>query len=243
MDGTVDTDKELDELNATLCRLANEHAESDEVQRILRMTWTQKRAQRNIIERNYFMHNRRDCWGFVQSKAPLDVKKLTWEHEEEELMGNAEEGKADHIAMNIAEGEVLGLTAEEFYATPASDGTATCMLAWRQIASESPWLEALAASCALELSNSDEILENGAMSRRTAEKIKRDLGIPVEKQVSSAEHIEADIEHANLLMQVARVHGRTPEAREQILSGVRKSWQVDSVYKNELGYLLERITE
>ncbi len=236
----IDVEKQIDELDRTLCQLANEHAESEICQRILNMPMTLARARVSIIQRNYFMLNRRDCWGFVQAKAPLDVKKLIWAHEHEELMGAA--GKADHIAMNIEEGKALGLTPEDFVKTPPTPGTYAAMLAWRQIAQESPWLEGLAASCSLELSNSDEIVKKGSMSGRTATQFERQLGIAREKLVSSVEHETADIEHGYMLIKIARVHARTPEARAQVLSGARKSWMIGTVYKNELADDLERIT-
>ena len=42
------------------------------------------------------------------------------------------------------------------------------------------------------------------MSRRIAAIFERDLGIPMKKQINNAEHVVMDVEHAHLLMQVAR---------------------------------------
>ena len=77
------------------------------------------------------------------------------------------------------------------------------MLAWRPLASHSHWLTALAASAALELSNSEEILEHGSNSRRIGEKMERDLSIPMKSQESNVEHAAADVAHGHILMRVA----------------------------------------
>src|SRR5918992_4009070 len=97
-----------------LVRMANEQFETPPFRRLLATKFTQKRAQEYSIQMAHYVKNRRDCWGYVQGSAPLEVKKLIWAHEEDELIGNRKEGKTDHITLAVKEGEVFGLSAEAF---------------------------------------------------------------------------------------------------------------------------------
>jgi hypothetical protein len=121
-----------------LVSMVNEQFDSPPFRRLLGIEFTQKRAQEYSIQMAYYVKNRRDCWGYVQGAAPLDVKKLIWEHEQDELIGNESEGKQDHIALAVTEGEVLGLRAEAFDETPFLEGGVACFYAWHRHA-QSPW--------------------------------------------------------------------------------------------------------
>lgn len=48
-----------------------------------------------------------------------------------------------------------------------------------------------------------------------------------------------DVEHAHLLMRVARRHALAPEARQAILAGARESLRIDRVYRNHLAEMVE----
>ncbi len=62
------------------------------------------------------------------------------------------------------------------------------------------------------------------------EKMRDELGIGFERQQSNAEHMVAEIEHANLLFKAAESHGRSAEAQAQILRGAEASLAIDRVY-------------
>ncbi len=194
-----------------------------------------------MIQRTHWTINRRDCWALVQGVSPLDVKKIIWDHEREELEGKPEEGVDDHYTLSIREGAALGLAAEDFVNTPPCDGAVTCMGAWLHLAKHSHWLTALAASCALELGNSEEILKHGSMSRRMGEKLERELGIPMKAQASNAEHAIADIAHGNLLTRIAERHMTGRAELELIIAGLRQSWAIDRVWKGQLAEVMEAI--
>jgi len=232
---------DLSDLEAQIAEMANAQFDSSHYHRLLGLKFTKARTQAYIIQRTHWTINRRDCWAHAQGTAPLDVKKMIWEHEREELEGNPEEGVDDHYTLAIKEGGVLGLTPEDFIRNPPMDGTTTCMLAWLHLATHSHWLSAVAASAALELSNSEDVLTSGGMSRRIAEKMEADLGIPVKSQPSNAEHMIADIEHGKMLMVIAHSHASTPEAQEHILAGLRNSWAIERVWKGQLADILEAL--
>jgi hypothetical protein len=220
-----------------LVRLCNAQFNTPPFRRLLSATFTEERAQQYSIQMAYYVQNRRDCWGYVQGSAPFEIKKLIWRHEEDELIGRKSEGKVDHMTLAIKEGEVFGLCADAFEHTPRLEGGEVCFSAWIRLAQKS-WLEAIAGSAILEMRNSGELIKGGSLSRRIAELFERDLGIPMKKQINNAEHVVMDVEHAHLLMQVARKYANTESARRAILRGAEESLMIDRVYRGHLADML-----
>jgi pyrroloquinoline quinone (PQQ) biosynthesis protein C len=223
-----------------LVGLCNQQFDTPPFRRLLSAKFTRERAQQYSIQMAYYVRNRRDCWGYVQGSAPLEVKKWIWQHEQDELIGRKSENKQDHITLAVKEGEVLGLTAEAFERTARLEGGEVCFSAWVRLA-QRPWLEAIAASAILEMRNSSELIEGGALSRRIGEIFERDLGIPMKKQINNAEHVVMDVEHAHLLMQVARRYATTEAEQEAILRGARASLMIDRVYRGHLADMVEAL--
>jgi hypothetical protein len=222
---------------AELVRLANEQFESAPFKRLLDSKFSKGRAQQYSIQMAYYVQNRRDCWGYVQGSAPLDIKQLIWHHEEDELIGQKAQGKVDHITLAVKEGEVFGLSAEAFEHTPRLEGGEVCFSAWIRLA-QRPWLEAIAGSAILEMRNSSELIKGGSLSQRIAAMLERDLGIPMKKQINNAEHVVMDVEHAHLLMQVARQYATTESAGNALLRGARESLLIDRVYRGHLADMM-----
>ena len=220
-----------------LVRLCKEQFDSAPFRRLLGIKFTRERAQHFSIQMAFYVQNRRDCWGYVQGSAPLDIKQLIWHHEEDELMGRKAQGKTDHITLAVQEGEVFGLTAEAFERTPRLEGGEVCFSAWIRLA-QRPWLEAIAGSAILEMRNSSELIKDGSLSQRVAEMLERDLGIPMKKQINNAEHVVMDLEHAQLLMKVAQKYATTESARRAILRGARESLMIDRVYRGHLAEMM-----
>ena len=227
----------IDALWTELVRLCNEQFESAQFKRLLATKFSQARAQQYAIQMAYYVQNRRDGWGYVQGSAPLDIKQLIWHHEEDELIGQKEQGKVDHITLAVKEGEVFGLTAEAFESTPRLEGGEVCFSAWIRL-TQRPWLEAIAGAAILEMRNSSELIKDGSLSQRIAAMLERDLGIPMGKQINNAEHVVMDVEHAHLLMQVARKYATTESAREAMLRGAKESLLIDRVYRGHLADMM-----
>jgi pyrroloquinoline quinone (PQQ) biosynthesis protein C len=219
------------EFESKLADLANAQFDSPEYKRILGMKWTRERARVYMVQRSYFVLNRRDCWAYLQGSVPFDVKQMIWDHEKEELMGDERRGVENHYALGIREGAAVGLSVEDFMKTPPCPGTVACCYAWIHIAKDWPWLKALPVCAATELSNSDEIIKGGGFSRRVAMKMQQDLGIPLKEQPNNAEHIKADVEHAKLLMKVVRRHASTAEKRREVLEGAIETWRIERAFK------------
>jgi hypothetical protein len=239
---TLVADKALmEELGREIVALANAQFDSPGYRRLLGLPLNTTRGQAYIIQRTHWTTNRRDCWALAQGVAPLDVKKVIWDHESEELAGKPEEGVADHYTLSVKEAALLGLTPDDLINTPPIDGAVTCLAAWLHLVKHSHWLTAVAACSALELSNSEEVLRDGSMSRRMGEKMAKDLGIPLNKQPMNAEHMVADIAHGNLMTEVAERHMTNRAELDLILDGLRQSWAIDRVWKGQLADLLESI--
>lgn len=222
-----------------LFELANAQFESAAYRRMFAAPWTKKGVQQFFMQHAQFNLNRRDCWGIVQGVAPLPVKKIVWEHEEEELGGVAARGGANHYELAVKQGAAFGLKPRDYYEAPTMDGAFTCFQAWLNVARTSHWLEAFAASAALEYSNSETVIRGGCLSRRMGEKLERELGIPMKKQYSNEEHVTADVAHGELLISIGRAYGDTAEARALIMSGAKKSWAIDRVFRDFLAGVLE----
>jgi pyrroloquinoline quinone (PQQ) biosynthesis protein C len=222
------------ELDKKLFAMANAQLNSKEYRDLYAVPLNRENAAFYILQRNHFVLNRRCCWAAVQCTAPFDVKGMIWEHEEDELVGDRSRGLADHVTLGMMEGEAVGLTIDDFANTPPADGVQVACYAWLHLARDKPWLEAFAASCILEIANSDAVVKTGGNARRIGEKMRDELGIGFEKQASNAEHMEIEIEHATLLSKAAATHGTTADAQAQILRGADASLAIDRVYKGAL---------
>ena len=221
-----------------LVELVNQQFETPPFQRLLALRFSQARAQALSIQMKHYVANRRDCWGFVAGAAPLGVKRLVWEHEGEELMGDKDAGKVDHITLAIQEGKVFGLAPDDYERARPLDAATACFYAWIHLAKDRPWREAIAASAILEMRNSDEIVRDGSLSHRVGKNLERDLGIPLRQQVNNVEHITMDVEHGQLLLAVAREFCHTTEHQQALLRGARESLVIDRAYREQLANMM-----
>ena len=216
-----------------LSKLGNDAFKSREYKHFLSIPLTRKRAAYYIFERSYFHLNRRSCWAQVSARAPFDIKQHIWHHEEEELVGDKVRGVDNHWVLGMKEGAVVGMKSSDFR-KPPSDCTRICTSAWSHFAEHAPWLEALSASCMLEIANSDGIIKGGGIAARIGRKMARELKIPLKKQASNKEHMEVDIVHANMLFEVAEKHVISKEDYVAATSGAAKGL---SVYRTWLGLM------
>ncbi len=220
--------------------MANAVFKSDEYRRFLSLPLTRERAAYYIFERSHFHLNRRQCWALVQAHAPFDVKQIIWHHEREELTGDTERGVENHWILGMKEGRTVGLKPRDFN-KPPSDGTRICTYAWAHIAQTADWLEAIAASGMLEIANSDAIVKGGGIAHRIARKMAKELDIPIKKQVSNREHMEVDIAHANLLLQVAETHVKTRQDADMVLRGAGNSIAINRTWIGLMAEQMEKM--
>jgi pyrroloquinoline quinone (PQQ) biosynthesis protein C len=220
---------------------ANRQHQMPQAKRLLSVPLSIERARYSTLQRAHWNLNRRDCWAYVQARAPLDVKKLIWEHEMDELAGNTVRGVEDHYALRVREAETLGLTLQDFQKTPMHPGTRTCTYAWLHLVMNSHWLKGIAACGALEISNSSKWVEGGGGSYRWGKRFEEELGIPFHKQVNAKEHAEVDVEHATLLMKVAERHATTQAKLDLMMEGAIETFELQTIWKGILADMLEAI--
>jgi len=232
----------LKALEQELIKLANDQHDSYAYEHLFTIPLTVARVRLHHLQKSLWVLNRRECWAYAQATAPFDVKQLIWDHEREELHGDQERDMGNHYELEIQQGEPFELYPEDYASAIPSDGTLTCLHAWTHLAKDSPWLKTFAASAALEMTNSEEILRKGGASRRMAQRIEEDLGITINRQQSYKEHIIADVAHANIMMEVAQRHAQTKPARQLVLEGARESWAIDRIYRDNLASLMEAHT-
>jgi len=220
----------LARLERKLHREANALFQTDEYRRFFAVPLTRERARFYMIQRATFVLGRRACWALVQARAPFDVKQLIWHHEEDELAGNKERGTADHYTLGVMEGKTVGLKKRDFAKLKPCDGSLICSYAWQHAADRLPWLAGAALLGALEIANADGIIKGGGLSHRMADKLRDELGIPIERQASNKDHILVEDEHANLLMTVARRHMKTKDDFDTIMHGARTTWAINKTW-------------
>ena len=213
-----------------LGQLGNDVFKTREYKKFLSLPLTRRRAAYYIFERSHFHLNRRECWALVQARSPFDVKQLIWHHEEDELAGNKERGTADHYTLGVMEGKTVGLKKRDFAKLKPCDGSLICSYAWQHAADRLPWLAGAALLGALEIANADGIIKGGGLSHRMADKLRDELGIPIERQASNKDHILVEDEHANLLMTVARRHMKTKDDFDTIMHGARTTWAINKTW-------------
>ncbi len=187
----------------------------------------------------FYTMNRRDCWAYVQARAPLDVKQAIWHHEQDELIHDAR-GGADHIALTIKEAGVLGLKSEDVLSATPPPMVRAALYSWLHIASTLPWLAALTASHILERRNNSAIVKGGGMSKRWREKLVREVGIPAETLISSNVHVVADVEHSDLIWDTVTRHVIDEVTYNTVLDGAQESLQIDRAYRGALAHGLRQ---
>ena len=120
-----------------LCReldqMVNDQFDSVEFKAFLGVPLTMERGRFYVVQNALYTANRRDCWGYVQGGAPLEVKRVIWEHESDELINDPRAGM-DHFNLTVKQGEVIGLKPEDFdNAAGAGDGAGVllCLASYR----------------------------------------------------------------------------------------------------------------
>ena len=228
------------DLCAELDQMVNDQFDSVEFKALLNLPLTMERARFYVVQNALYTSNRRDCWGYVQGAAPLDVKRVIWEHESDELINDPRAGM-DHYNLTVKQGEVIGLKREDFDNAQVPAMVQACFHAWHHIAMRSHWLTAYTASHMLERRNNGKIVKGGGMSYRVGKKFENELGINLKRMISLDVHVAADMEHSENISEMFEKYAKTPADCERVLEGARESMAIDRAYRGALGFYMERI--
>jgi hypothetical protein len=224
----------------TLDRMVNEQFDTVEFKSLLDLPLTMERGRFYVMQNAHYTSNRRDCWGYVQGGAPLDVKRVVWEHESDELINDPRAGM-DHYTLTVKQGEVIGLKPEDFERSEIPPMVRACFMAWHHVAMRSHWLSAYAASHMLERRNNGKIVKGGGMSYRMGKKFENELGINLKRMISLDVHVVADMEHSDNISEVFERYVKTREDCELVLHGARDSMAIDRAYRGALGFYMAQI--
>ena len=227
-------------LEAELDAMVNRQFETPEFTELFALRFTLPRARLLIISMAQYVCNRRDCWAYVQGGAPLDVKRIIWEHEREELVFDPRAGM-DHYTLALREAQVLGLTPEDFDSAEPIPGARAAFYAWIHLAKSLPWIEGITASSILERRNSDAVVKGGGFSFRVRQKLVGDLGIPEAQLINQNVHVEADQEHPALLGGVLERYAAAPDTRSAVLRAARESLEIDRAFRGAQAQAMARL--
>jgi len=196
-----------DRLREELDGLVNEQFVSPEFKFLYETPLTIERARFHTVQMRFYTMNRRDCWAYVQARAPVDVKQAIWHHEEDELISDSRTG-VDHITMVGREALALGVTEKELAEAKPSPVIHASLLAFTQLALTLPWLGALLSSHFLERRNNNDLIKSpeGGSSVRWRKRLVNELGIDQEKLISVNVHAVADVEHSDLIWNAIAKH-------------------------------------
>jgi pyrroloquinoline quinone (PQQ) biosynthesis protein C len=228
--------KLIEELNY----MVNRQFETPEFVHFLSVPLTRERARFFTIEGAHYIKNRRDCWGYVQGAAPLDVKSIIWKHEEDELI-NDPRCNTDHYTLTVRTAEALGLTREEIERMGPFPLGRAALYAWIHLAKDRSWLEAFTASAILERRNNGKIVTGGSLSARIGKKWVEELGFRWEDMPDINVHKDADEAHSDLMEEIFNRHVKTSLDEEAVLRGARESLEIDRAYRGGLADAMEKI--
>jgi len=230
----------LSDLLKSLDQMVNDQFESIEFKNFLGVPLTLERGRFYVVQNALYTSNRRDCWGYVQGGAPLQVKRIIWEHESDELINDPRAGM-DHYALSVKQGEVIGLRPEDFEKAQVPSMVRACFYAWHHVAMHNHWLSAYTASHMLERRNNGKIVKDGGMSYRVGKKFENELGINLKRMISLDVHVVADTDHSENISEMFERYVKTAEDCELVLKGARESMAIDRAYRGALGYYMEQI--
>ena len=223
-----------DQLETDLNRMVNEQFDSPEFKLLGQVPLTLKRAQYYTVQLVFYASNRRDCWAYVQARAPLDVKQSIWRHEEDELIKDSRAG-ADHITLMNREAIALGITEQDLAAAQPAPMIKATSLAFSYIASTLPWLSALVSSHFLERRNNNSLLKSGkGSSVRWRDRLINELKIDPAGLISSNVHSVADEEHSDLIWDTIQRHVTDEDSYKQAVQGAREAQQLDRAVRGAL---------
>ena len=227
-------------LDAELTALAVAQFESPEFKLLFDTPLTMDRARFVALQFLFYNDNRRECWAYVQARAPWDVKRTIWKHEEDELFHDPR-ADSDHRVLMMKEARALGVTAEEIdraVPTPVIEAT---LMAFTHANATMPWLAGLTASHFLERRNNSALIPGGGYSQRFRDKMVRELKLPADTFVSNNVHIEADMDHSDSIWDAISASITDEYAYETALLGGRKCAIVDRAFRGALAHEIRLI--
>src|SRR5438132_4308031 len=207
-------------LREKLDQICREHIEESQRLRLRDVPLTPARGRLIALQRALFNKNRRDCWGAVQCSAPIEVKRVIWAHEEEELIRDPRCG-SDHYSLHVRRCMALGLTVEEIENAEPLPGCRAAFYGWLHLARTKPRLEALSASSILERSVDRSVVRRDVRAEIT--KWVRDLDLEEKDLEVLTANDNADEDHSGMMEGIFLKYATTPETKAMLFRGAKES--------------------
>ena len=233
---TVTVDRALVErLERELNALAIGQFDTPEFRLFFETPLTLDRARFEAIQMVFYNHNRREGWAYVQAKAPWDVKRAIWQHEQDELFHDPRAG-SDHRALMSKQAIALGVRDDDLAVAEPTPLVEAVFNGFNYINATEPWLAALTGAHFLERRNNSSIIPGGAMSKRWRDKLVRELGIAEETLISSNVHIVADVDHSDAIWDAIAGAIGDDYAYQTALRGAHLAARLDRAFRGALGH-------
>jgi hypothetical protein len=227
-------------LDRELTELAQGQFETPEFRLMFETPLTMERARYFALQFVFYNVNRRDCWAYVQAKAPWEVKQAIWEHESDELHFDPR-GGSDHRSLMTKEAVALGMTEQAIAKAEPSPMMTSLMWGFNHIAITLPWLGAITASHFLERRNNGRLMRGGGASARWRDKLVRDLKIDSSLLISSNVHVEADMDHSDSIWDAICRYVVDEHSYQTALEGAQQCTLADRAYRVGLAYEMRQI--
>jgi hypothetical protein len=225
----------VDQLESELNALAIAQFSSDEFKLYFDTPLTMERARFVAIQMVFYNHNRREGWAYVQAKAPWDVKRTIWQHEQDELFHDPRAG-SDHRALMSKQAVALGVGPEDLANAEMTPLVEAVFLGFNHNNSSDPWLASLTGAHFLERRNNSDIIPGGAMSKRWRDKIVRELGVREDALISSNVHIVADVDHSDAIWDAVASSICSEYDYQTALTGAHKAARLDRAFRGALAH-------
>ena len=231
------------ELKEELNHIVNEHYQTPEIISFNSFPMTVTRAGTLMVHRVHYTINRRNCWGSVQSSSPMDVKRLIWAHEQDELVSDPRFGGDHHTAEVAKAMKLTSLSAEAIATAELVPGCKAAFEAWLHLSKNSAWLRAFSASAVLERANNNRIVKGGGSAVRDYQRYTPEVRQLIGNVAGHDVHNVADEDHSDMMEVVLDRYALSDEARRQALAGARESLCFDRAYRGALATYLKQIGE
>ena len=225
----------VQELDAELTGIANAQFETPEFRLLFDLRLTMERARFFATQMVLYNVNRRDCWAYVQARAPWDVKRTIWQHEQDELYYDPR-GASDHRELMSKEARALGMNEQDLAAAEPTPLIQAAFFGFIQINVSEPWLAAFTAAHFLERRNNSNLIKGGGFSERWRNKVVRELKVDPSLLISSNIHVEADMDHSDMIWEMLAVYIVDRESYDCALSGAKKCAIMDRAYRAAMAH-------
>jgi pyrroloquinoline quinone (PQQ) biosynthesis protein C len=215
------------ELQAKLDQLCRESIDEARRMQMRDFPLTPARGRLIALQRALFNRNRRDCWGAVQCSSPIEVKRVVWQHEQEELIQDPRCG-SDHYSLHVRRCMALGLTREEIENGAPLPSSRAAFYAWLYVARTKPWLQALSSSSILER-QANMMSALGEIRQNTQRWIK-ELGLTEREMEVQTANENADGDHSDMMAGIFDKYATTPELQALVVQGARESLEINRTF-------------